>query len=621
MSKRFRLFLQIAATAVFYTAAAQGAAGPQRPNIVFMLADDLGWRDTTPYGADFYETPNIERLARSGMRFTNAYSASPLCSPTRASILTGLYPGRLRLTAPVCHVPKLVLDPKAPDRAPPFYHVTVPGTRTRLPNRYVTVAEVLKQAGYRTAFMGKWHLGRAPYLPENQGFDVVVGGREHPGPPGGYFAPWPVDTIPKAPPGTHIDDVVTGEAVRFIEKNRNRSFFLCLWFYSVHAPFQAKERLVEKYRAKARKLGLESRRNPVMGAMIETLDTNVGRILDTLERLEIEKKTLVIFGSDNGGNEYDRVEGLPPTDNAPLRNGKGSIYDGGHRVPLIVARKGAIPAGAVCDAVVSSVDFFPTLLDLTGLSAPSNQILDGTTMRPLLEKRTGDTQRAIYCHFPHLVFATGSLPATSIRRGPWKLIRFYGDGPDRRDRFSLYDLSNDIGESKNLAASKPKLVRELNTILSRHLEATAALLPKLNPAYRPSVLGWRGNKQAVLSRGDGVMRVKSLGNDPWLTTTFFPPTQGRITVELEMRSRLKGPAAVYVRTRRNPRFHRSRMKSFTVLPDGKWHTYRGEFTLQSPLQAVRIDPATSKGEVEFRNIRILKWHAPGKGKTAHHWEF
>ncbi len=660
----------------------RGASQP--PNIVFLLADDLGWSDTTPYGSTFYETPNIERLARQGIRFTNAYSASPLCSPTRASILTGQYPGRLRFTTPSGHVPRVVLDPKVPDRASPNYHVTVPQTRTRLPNEYVTYAEVLKQAGYRTAFLGKWHLGRAPYLPENQGFDVVVGGRHHPGPPGGYFAPWPCDTLPQAPPGSHIDDVITTEAIRFMEENRDHPFLLNLWFYSVHAPFQAKAELVEKYRRKAKALGPGRQRNPVMGAMIETLDDNVGRVLDALHRLGLEQRTLVIFTSDNGGNRYNYVEGTVVTDNWPLRSGKGSIYEGGHRVPLIISWPGTLAAGRVCDVVVSSVDYFPTLLDVVGLERPQQQVCDGVSLWPLLqalkvgqpegalaEARKPYDARPVFCHFPHLPVATGSLPATSVRLGPWKLIRFYGDGcvenavtvptadqklkqaergdvgrahakarggrrgqttgqaaPEkttcnRQDRLVLFNLQQDIGERKNLAAAEPERTATLNQLLEQHLADTQCLVPLPNPNYRPSALGWVGNKDAKVSRAEGVMRVESTGNDPWMATDFFSPAKGRITVRFRMRASVDARGAVYYATQKEGRFARQRMRTFHVPGDGQWHEVEVEFQTDSRLTRLRIDPANRPGVFEFSDIWLIGWSEtePGRGKNLHYWEF
>ena len=595
----------------------------ERPNVVFMLADDLGWSDTTPYGSTFYETPNIERLARRGMLFTNAYSASPLCSPTRASILTGQYPGRLRFTTPAGHLPQEILDPQVPDKASPDHHVTIPGTRTRLPNDYVTVAEVLKQAGYRTAFLGKWHLGRAPYLPENQGFDLVVGGREHPGPPGGYFAPWPIDTIPESPQGSHIDDVITAEAIEFLEANRDQPFFLNLWFYSVHAPFEAKQHLVEKYRAKAKaKADPDNlQTNPVMGGMIETLDDNVGRVLDTLRRLGLVENTVIIFTSDNGGNEYNFVEGVEATNNAPLRNGKGNIYDGGHRVPLIASWPGKISEGANSDAIVTSVDYFPTILEVIGQPQPQGQTCDGMSLWPVLQGKRPDPSRPIFCHFPHMPPATGNLPATSVRRGNWKLLRFHGDGPGQTDRLELYDLTDDIGETRNLAKSRPDLAAEFSALVEAHLANTAALVPKKNPNYRPSILGWTGNKHAKLTRAGGALRVESTGKDPWLQTRFFPQTRGRITVELRMKSNASGGGAVYVATQDNPSYARQRIAPLQARHDGRWHNYRVDITLDSRLRSLRIDPAQGPGTIEISSLRIIQWTAPGTGRVSRHWSF
>ena len=586
-----------------------------------MLADDLGWSDTASYGSTFYETPNIERLASAGMRFTNAYSASPLCSPTRASILSGQYPGRVRLTTPACHVKQVVLDPTVPERASPNYHVAMPGTRTRFPNDYVTIAEVLKQGGYRTAFLGKWHLGRDPYLPENQGFDLVVGGREHPGPPGGYFAPWPIDTIPESPDGSHIDDVITTEAIEFLEANRDGPFFLNLWFYSVHAPFEAKEHLIEKYRAKAAEDPGNHQTNPVMGAMIETLDDNVGRVLDTLDRLGLADNSLVIFTSDNGGNMYNIVEGVEATSNAPLRNGKGNIYEGGHRVPLVARWPGKIASGTTNNALVTSVDYFPTILEVTGLPQPDGQVCDGISIWSLLLGGPADPSRAIFCHFPHMPPATGTLPATSVRQGNWKLLRFYGDGSEREDRLELYNLADESGEANNLAEADPDRADKLNRLIEEHLAETESLVPATNPAYRASMLGWTGNKHAELSRSGGALHVESTGNDPWLSTDFFPAVRGEITLELVMRSTCAGRGAVYVATQDNPNFARPGMTGFDIQHDGLQHTYRIDITLDSRLKRIRVDPGQAPGAIEISRIRLIEWKSPGEGKVSHHWSF
>ncbi len=462
-------------------ASAQPGRGSGPPNIVFILADDLGWRDTGIYGSTYYETPSIDALAAQGRLFTNAYAASPLCSPTRASILTGQNPGRLRFTAPHGHLPEAILDPVVPDTAAPDKKVTIPQSRTRLPNEYVTYAEVLKEASYATAFVGKWHLGSAPYIPEKQGFDVVVGGRGHPGPPGGYFAPWPVETLPDVPEGTHISDAITDEAIRFVKDHRDEPFLLNLWFYDVHAPFQAREDLKAKYASLEDPQRLQD--SQTMGAMIEVMDRNIGRVMDTLSELGLAENTIVIFTSDNGGNMYNEVDGgTTPTNNAPLRSGKGNIYEGGVRVPLIVRWPGVTYPGSVSQEVVSSVDYFPTLLDILDLPAPSGQVLDGVSLVPALKNEPFD-QEAMYVHFPHLVPATGNWPATSVRQGDWKLIRRYCQGPDQEDRYELYDLRTDVGELRDVSNQEPQKTAELRDRVGGWLQETQALVPTCNPAY------------------------------------------------------------------------------------------------------------------------------------------
>jgi len=595
-------------------AVARGAERPS-PNVVFILADDLGWRDSSVYGSTFYETPHLKRLARRGMTFTNAYSASPLCSPTRASILTGQYPGRLRLTTPAGHLPQEVLQPSLPERGRPNQKAVTPGTRTRLPNEYFTVAEALKQRGYTTGFFGKWHLGRAPYLPESQGFDEVIGGRHHPGPPGGYFAPWPIDTIPQPTPGEHISDRLAEEAVRFLKAQRDRPFFLCYWDYSVHAPFQAKEELIEKYRRKADPRNVQ--RNPVMAAMIEPLDDAVGRLLDALDDLDLAEDTIVIFTSDNGGNMYNVVEGLPPTNNAPLRNGKGSIYEGGVRVPLIVVWPGRVEAGSKSEAVVSSIDYYPTILEMLGMEPRTGQVLDGVSIVPALQQKGPLPREAIFCHFPHYIPATGNLPSTSVRRGDWKLIRFYADNDDQSDRFELYDLRNDIGERKNLAAAMPEQVGRLNALIKRNTEQTDPLVPFANPAYRPSVAGWFGNQHAAVSVEEGRLQIVSTGNDPFLQTGDVPSLSQPAVLEFRMKSTARGMGQVYWATSKQRNFHRDRSTLFEVTHDGAWHDYRVELAIGSPLSRLRIDPAQGSGRIAIEGLRLLE----AKGKVVRQWPF
>jgi len=584
------------------------------PNIVLILADDLGWRDSTVYGSTFYETPNLERLARRGMVFTNAYAANPLCSPTRSSILTGQYPGRLRFTLPAGHLPQVVLDPVLPAQGAPSQKAVTPQTRTRLPLEYHTLAEALQQAGYATGFFGKWHLGREPYMPKRQGFVVNVGGGPYPGPPS-YFSPYRIHTLPDGPEGEHITDRLTDEAIRFLKANKDRPLLLNFWHYSVHAPFQAKDPLVEKYRAKADPDNPQH--NPVMGAMIQTLDESVGRVLDAIDELGLADRTMIVFFSDNGGNMYNVVEGTTPTNNYPLRGGKGTIYEGGTRVPMIVVWPGHVRPGSRSDAIVSSIDFFPTLLEVAGAKAKPDQVVDGISILPALEQ-TGPLKReAIFCHFPHYVKATGNLPATSVRKGKWKLIRFFADGPNQQDRFELYDLEADIGESKNLAAEMPEKVAELNALIGRHLEETEALVPFPNPAYRPSIRGWHGNQNAELAQADGNLVVKATGNDPFLTTADLPQVAGPLVLELRMKSSAAREGRVYWSIKGRPGFRREQSASFDATHDGQWHDYRVRLDFQGPLVGLRIDPAQAPGDIRIESIRLID----DQGRAVKSWRF
>ena len=329
----------------------QAAEQQPKPNIVFILADDLGWADTTLYGhTKFYQTPNVERLAQRGMTFTRAYSASPLCSPTRASILTGLSPARTGITAPACHLQSVVLEPEPGKSGPPASKVVLPSTVTRLKTDYYTLAEALRDEGYATGHFGKWHLGHEPYSPLQHGFDVDVPHWPGPGPAGSYVAPWKFPDFDPDTPNEHIEDRMAKEAVTFMEQHRKRPFFLNYWLFSVHAPFDAKESLIEKY---CQRVDLsDSQRSPTYAAMVESMDDAVGMLLDTLERLGIADRTIVIFFSDNGGNMYDEVDGTTPTSNRPLRGGKATMFEGGVHVPCAVIWPGVVPGGTRSDAVV-----------------------------------------------------------------------------------------------------------------------------------------------------------------------------------------------------------------------------------------------------------------------------
>jgi arylsulfatase A len=453
--------------------AASAPAAPRKANIVLFLIDDLGWRDIGANGSTYYQTPNIDRLAREGVRFTDAYAACAVCSPTRAAVLTGKYPARLLLTD---WLPDGRWPPKAKLRSGRFVR--------ELPLEEVTIAEALREAGYRTASIGKWHLGAEPFsLPEHHGFDVNVGGNAH-GAPGDFFFPyagnWAIPTtdlrvrwnvFPDGKPGEYLTDRLTDEAVKFIRENRERPFFLYLPHYAVHTPLQAKPELVAKYEKipEAQRQG-----KPVYAAMVESMDESIGRVMATLRELGLEQDTMVIFTSDNGGF-YNA------TSNAPLRANKGAYYEGGIRVPLIVKWPGVAKAGHVSSEPVTSTDFYPTCLAAAGLPPRPNQHMDGRNLQPLLAGGATLGRPAIFWHFPHYNDHPHSVPSGVIRQGPWKLIETFDP-----EGLELYNLADDLGEQRNLAAIQPARVAELKRALDAWRVEVGAEMMRPNPDRDPS---------------------------------------------------------------------------------------------------------------------------------------
>ncbi len=457
------------------------------PNVLFILADDLGWADTTLYGhTKFYKTPNIERLAQRGMTFVRAYSASPLCSPTRSAILTGLSPARTGITTPNCHLPQVVLEAKAGAKAPPDQKAIQPAPVTRLDTKYRTLAETLKDAGYATGHFGKWHLGPEPHSPLEHGFDVDVPHHPGPGPAGSYVAPWKFADFDHDPaiPDEHIEDRMAKEAVAFMEKHKDAPFFLNYWMFSVHAPFDAKKALIDQYRTRLDPK--DEQRSPTYAAMIESMDDAIGTLLDTLDRLKIADRTIIVFTSDNGGNMYNEIDGTTPTSNRPLRGGKATMFEGGVRMPCIVAWPGITTAGTRSDALVQSEDYYPTLLEALSLKPAEGQRFDGASILPAMK---GDALagKAIFQYFPHNPGVPDWLPpAVSVHRDDWKLIRIFHGGEEGAHRFMLFNLRDDLGERQNLAAQKPGLVTELDGLIEKFLAETHAVVPVPNPAFDPA---------------------------------------------------------------------------------------------------------------------------------------
>lgn len=466
-----------------------GAPEPSpQPNVLFILVDDLGYMDVSPNSPNtFYETPHIAKLAQSGVRFSNGYAACPVCSPTRASIMTGKYPARTKTTDYFCG--------KAADKLLPAEY------RCRLPLSEVTLAEIFRASGYATFFAGKWHLGEKGYWPEDQGFDINKGGVLKGKVFGGmnYFPPYHNPNLKDGPEGEHLPDRLASETVSFIEQQLaatpEQPFLAYLSFYSVHTPLQGRPDLVKKYAAKAKSVDpalprseMERKRknrlvqeHAVYGAMVEGMDLAVGKVLDALERLDVADNTIVIFFSDNGG--LSTSEGHP-TSNIPLRAGKGWMYEGGIRVPCIV-RAPAITAqkqdtaGATCDEPMTSTDFFPTLLELAGLPLAPQYHVDGVSLRPLLENPKASLAReAIYWHYPHYG-NQGGAPSGGVRHGDWKLIEWFED-----DSIELFNLADDIGERNNLALKQPEQAAKLRQMLHDWRDEVDANMPKPNPAFK-----------------------------------------------------------------------------------------------------------------------------------------
>ncbi|MEM7262759.1 MAG: sulfatase, partial [Planctomycetota bacterium] len=430
--------------------------GPAPTNVVLILVDDLGWKDLGCYGSPTYRTPNIDALAREGVRFTDAYSACTVCSPTRASLLTGRYPARLRVTDWIPgHVRR-----DAPLRVPEW--------TKRLEHTQLTLAEVMRDREYATATIGKWHLGPKSHRPETHGFGLNVGGYRK-GQPPSFFSPYRIPSLVDGPDGEYLTDREAEEAIHFITKNREKPFFLYLPHYAVHTPIQAKAAMVEAEREHIRELGSAAggQRNPHYSAMVRSVDEAVGRIRASLEALGVAERTAIIFASDNGG--LSRV-----TDNRPLRAGKGSAYEGGVRTPLIVSWPGVSAAGTTCDIPVITPDLFATIVSLTEAKLPKGHGIDGESLEPAL-RGEGWKRGSLFWHYPHY-HPGGATPHGAIRHGPFKLIEFYED-----HRVELYDLSEDIGETKNLADRSPDVRDELLGALRRWRREVGAQMPLPNP--------------------------------------------------------------------------------------------------------------------------------------------
>jgi arylsulfatase A-like enzyme len=475
------------------------SASEPRPNIVFILADDLGWRDLSGEGSSYYESPNIDRIGIEGMRFTQGYAACQVCSPSRGSIMTGKYPPRHGITDYI--------------GAPTGENWRRFGRHTKLlPPEYahqlgadeITLAEALQAAGYRTFFAGKWHLGSEGSHPEQHGFDINRGGFRQGSPAGGYFVPYKNPKLEDGPAGESLPLRLGQETAKFIDQHADEPFLAYLAFYSVHSPIQTTHDLWSKYRQKAvdQAVAIDQRFMfdrlmpvrqvqdcPIYAGMIESMDQAVGMVLDALERNNLSERTIVCFTSDNGGVSAGDAKS---TSNLPLRGGKGRQWEGGLREPYYIKAPGVTKPGSTCDVPVSGIDFYPTLLDLVGIEKPSAQLVDGESLVPLLRGEPAEqiASRDLFWHYPHYGNQGGE-PSSIIRRGDWKLIHYWEDGRDE-----LYNLANDPGEQQDLLAEQGSIALVLRAALDAWLEEVDAKLPTPDPQYDDAkFLKWLNQQQ------------------------------------------------------------------------------------------------------------------------------
>lgn len=463
---------------LFGSTFATAATPPQQPNIVLILADDLGWADLGCYGADLHETPNIDRLAANSVRFTNAY-AMPVCSPTRAALMTGRHAARVHMT----------IWSEGSLHGPQNRKLLQADSLPSLPHTETTMAKHLQNAGYLTALVGKWHLGDADHYPETHGFDVNIGGT-HWGAPQTFWWPYRgtgrfgaeyryVPHLEFGKPDEYLTDRLTDEAIKVIDHAGDKPFFLYLAHHAVHTPIEAKPHDVQYFETKLRPQ--MRHQNAVYAGMVKSLDESVGRVIAHLKEHELTENTIVVFASDNGGFVgVDRQAGqtVPVTNNAPLRSGKGSCYEGGIRVPLMIHWPGLTNSSTTCDEPVVVMDLLPTLLAAAGVARPDVK-LDGLDLAPLVKNPTARLDRdALFFHYPHYYPTT--TPVSAVRAGDWKLLEYFED-----NHVELYNLKDDLGETTDLAKERPDKADQLRTLLHQWRKEVGAALPSANPNYKP----------------------------------------------------------------------------------------------------------------------------------------
>ncbi|MCF7818543.1 MAG: sulfatase [Kiritimatiellales bacterium] len=599
-----------------------------KPNVIFFLVDDMGWMDSSVYGSRFYESPALERLAQSSVRFVNAYSASPLCSPSRASIMSGQYPARHGMTTAWGHLP---IDPELPryQEARASSPVLLPNSKRVLELEQYTMAESFHDAGYRTGFIGKWHLGvDEAYWPEHQGFEFTFHGAPDAGPPT-YFSPYKfkAGSVTDGPEGEYLTDRATDEALKYIHQNDSRPFFLCLWQWAVHGPWYAKQEMIDYFTAHPDPTGLQ--KSPLMAAMLKSMDESLGRLLDDLEKSGLDKNTIIVFTSDNGGVVKKDIgtEKVPATSNAPLRNGKASLFEGGTRVPALIRWPGVTDAGRVEETPVTGVDYYPTLVEMCGIEPKQSQVIDGVSLVPLL-KGGALERKALFCYFPHS-FGKWSPSGAWVRQGDWKLIEVFDPSSDFPEPYELYNLHEDIGETRNLAKEYPERVAAMKAMLQQHYRDTEALMPIPNPGFKGSqpiaaskserkasdVQGWvvsGPGKLAVL--GNGALQVDARG----IYTDKPPKAEGALKLRVRTKTAGAGLGSLFWAGADHKQFDADHKVGFGLVADGAGHEYEVEFTAADPLTRLRVDLGNNKkhpAEIEW--IKLFN----GDGSLLSQWIF
>ena len=662
MKNNLRIILSL--FPLLLTVATANAAEPPK-NIVLILADDLGWADTTLYGkTTLYETPNIERLAARGMTFSSAY-ASPICSPTRASIMTGQNAARHGMTAPAAHLEAERFDAIASENGPPHQKSTNVKSATRLDPSLPTLGKVLKGAGYATAHFGKWHLGREPHSPLELGFDVDIPHWYGPGPKTSYLAPWGYPNFKEGTPGEHIEDRMAEEAVAWLKKrDRTKPFFMNYWQFSVHAPFGAKPELIDRYRRKIKRG--EAQQSPTYAAMVHSLDDAVGSLLDALDAEGIAEETVIVFYSDNGGNIHCGLEETDAsgekyitaiTSNHPLRGGKGGIHEGGIRVPAVVVWPGVTKPGTRSDVHIQSTDLYPTILRMLNVERPKDHVIDGVDFAKALRGEEMDRGPMFTLVPGHGNTPQWLPPSMSVHHDDWKLIRTFHYGEDGKHEYRLYNLRDDIGENSNLAAVHPEKVKELDKLIEDYIAAVDVVVPLPNPNFDParfdpskigvqagglkmprsynlsqqksgaakpvtivnkkSMLGWIARNAEAAVEGDS-LRISPAGRQPFIANAKVRAS-GPVEVRLRIRAQKDGTGRLQWRNEDQDRFPETGQRRSFDVAGGDWQELSVPLAVEGRLVQVRLFLPYAKRPTEIDWIEITP--TGGSDKERQRWDF